>query len=112
MRVLGISGSLRHNSYNTALLRNVGEVLEAEGAHFEIYDGLRNIPPFDEDEEAFPADAVSRLRRGDRGRGRRLLHDSRVQLLDPWRTEERARLGVAPVRDECHAQQTGRRRRR
>jgi chromate reductase, NAD(P)H dehydrogenase (quinone) len=63
MRVLGISGSLRRESYNTALLRNVGEVLEAEGAHFEIYDGLRDIPPFDEDEEAFPAEAVSGLRR-------------------------------------------------
>jgi chromate reductase len=63
MRVLGISGSLRRDSYNTALLRNVGEVLEAEGAHFEIYDGLRDIPPFDEDEEAFPAEAVSGLRR-------------------------------------------------
>jgi len=62
MRVLGISGSLRRDSYNTTLLRNVGEVLEAEGAHFEIYDGLRDIPPFDEDEEAFPADAVSELR--------------------------------------------------
>jgi chromate reductase len=62
MRVLGISGSLRRDSYNTALLRHVGELLEAEGAQFEIYDGLRDIPPFDEDEEPFPAEAVSRLR--------------------------------------------------
>ena len=62
MRVLGISGSLRRDSYNTALLRHVGEMLEAEGAHFEIYDGLRDIPPFDEDEEAFPAEAVTGLR--------------------------------------------------
>jgi chromate reductase len=62
MRVLGISGSLRRDSYNTALLRNVGELLEAEGAHFEIYDGLRDIPPFDEDEETFATDAVSGLR--------------------------------------------------
>jgi chromate reductase len=62
MRVLGISGSLRRDSYNTALLRHVGEVLESEGAQFEIYDGLRDIPPFDEDDEVFPADAVARLR--------------------------------------------------
>ena len=61
MRVLGISGSLRHGSYNTALLRYVGELLEAEGAEFEIYEGLRDIPPFDEDEEAFSPEAVSRL---------------------------------------------------
>ena len=62
MRVLGISGSLRHDSYNTALLRDVGELLVAEGAEFEIYDGLRDVPPFDEDDEAFPDEAVSRLR--------------------------------------------------
>jgi len=63
MRVLGISGSLRRDSYNTALLRHVGDVLEAEGADFEIYDGLRDIPPFDEDEETVPAEAVTGLRR-------------------------------------------------
>ena len=62
MRVLGISGSLRSASYNTALLRQAGDLIEAEGAEFEIYDGLRDIPPFDEDDELFPADAVARLR--------------------------------------------------
>jgi len=62
MRVLGISGSLRRGSYNLALLRYVGELLEAEGAEFEIYEGLRDIPPFDEDEEPFSPEAVSRLR--------------------------------------------------
>ena len=51
MRVLGISGSLRRESYNTALLRHAGELFEAEGAEFEIYDGLRTIPPFDQDDE-------------------------------------------------------------
>jgi chromate reductase len=62
MRVLGISGSLRRDSHNTALLRHAGELFEAQGAEFEIYDGLRDIPPFDEDDELFPADAVARLR--------------------------------------------------
>jgi chromate reductase, NAD(P)H dehydrogenase (quinone) len=62
MRVLGISGSLRRESYNTALLRHAGDLIEAEGAEFEIYDGLRDIPPFDEDDELFPAAAVERLR--------------------------------------------------
>src|SRR6266568_387617 len=32
MRVLGISGSLRRDSYNTALLRHAGDLFEAEGA--------------------------------------------------------------------------------
>jgi chromate reductase, NAD(P)H dehydrogenase (quinone) len=62
MRVLGISGSLRSASYNTALLRHAGHLIEAEGAAFEIYDGLRDIPPFDEDDEMFPAAAVEGLR--------------------------------------------------
>jgi chromate reductase, NAD(P)H dehydrogenase (quinone) len=62
MRVLGISGSLRSASYNTALLRHAGDLIEAEGAAFEIYDGLRDIPPFDEDDEMFPAAGVERLR--------------------------------------------------
>ena len=63
MRVLGISGSLRRDSHNTALLRHVGELFEAEGAEFEIYDGLRDIPPFDEDEDVEPApEAVARIR--------------------------------------------------
>jgi chromate reductase len=63
MRVLGISGSLRRGSYNTALLRHAGELFEAEGTEFELYDGLREIPPFDQDDEANePAEAVARLR--------------------------------------------------
>jgi chromate reductase len=63
MKVLGISGSLRRDSHNTALLRHAGELFKAEGAEFEIYDGLREIPPYDEDEdvEGGPA-AVARLR--------------------------------------------------
>jgi len=63
MRVLGISGSLRRDSYNTALLRHAGQLLEAEGAQFDLYDELRTIPPFDEDDERNPAPApVARLR--------------------------------------------------
>ena len=63
MRVLGISGSLRRNSYNTALLRHAGDLFEAEGAEFEIYDGLRDVPPYDEDCDTERApEAVSRIR--------------------------------------------------
>jgi chromate reductase len=63
MRVLGISGSLRRDSHNTKLLRAAGELLEAEGADFVLYDGLREIPPYDEDDDgdSGPA-AVERLR--------------------------------------------------
>jgi chromate reductase, NAD(P)H dehydrogenase (quinone) len=62
MRVLGISGSLRHGSYNTALLRHAGGLFEAEGAEFEIDDELRAIPPFDEDEELHEPMTVAQLR--------------------------------------------------
>lgn len=63
MRVLGISGSLRRDSHNTALLRHAGELFEAEGAEFEIYDGLRDIPPYDEDDDVEDApEAVAHLR--------------------------------------------------
>jgi chromate reductase len=63
MRVLGISGSLRRDSHNTALLRHAGELFEAEGAEFEIYDGLRDIPPYDEDDDVDGgSEAVARIR--------------------------------------------------
>ena len=51
MRVLGISGSLRRDSHNTKLLRAAGELAEQQGAEFELFDGLKAIPPFDEDDE-------------------------------------------------------------
>jgi chromate reductase len=50
MRVLGISGSLRRGSFNTALLRAAAERLPA-GAELVEYDGLRDVPPYDEDVE-------------------------------------------------------------
>ena len=63
MRVLGISGSLRRESHNTALLRHVGELFESQGVEFEIYDGLRDIPPYDEDDDVENApEAVARIR--------------------------------------------------
>ncbi|MEA2390291.1 MAG: hypothetical protein QOK31_400 [Solirubrobacteraceae bacterium] len=48
MRVLGISGSLRRDSHNTELLRAAATLLPS-GVEFELYEGLRNIPPYDED---------------------------------------------------------------
>src|SRR4029077_17111841 len=63
MRVLGISGSLRHGSFNTALLRHAGELFEAECTEFEIYGGLRDLPAYDEDFDVREAsNAVARIR--------------------------------------------------
>ena len=56
MKILGISGSLRHDSYNTMLLRNVPLELE-------LWDGLKEIPPYDEDDDVEPAPpAVAQMR--------------------------------------------------
>ena len=64
MRVLGISGSLRRDSHNTALLRAAGELVEEQGAEFEVFDGLKAIPPYDEDDDVGSGPlAVARLRR-------------------------------------------------
>ena len=64
MRVLGISGSLRRDSHNTELLRAAATLLPS-GTEFVIYDGLGEIPPFDEDVEKHEGNApesVGRLR--------------------------------------------------
>jgi NADPH-dependent FMN reductase len=55
MRVLGISGSLRRDSYNTALLRHAGALFEAAGAEFEIYHELRDIPQYAARQAWWPA---------------------------------------------------------
>ncbi len=63
MTILGVSGSLRRGSYNTKLLANAGELLAAGGAELVVYDGLKDVPPYDEDDDTDEAPAaVSRLR--------------------------------------------------
>jgi chromate reductase, NAD(P)H dehydrogenase (quinone) len=50
MRILAISGSLRADSHNTRLLREIAE-RAPEGVEIEIWDGLRSIPPYDGDDD-------------------------------------------------------------
>jgi chromate reductase len=50
MRVLGISGSLRRDSYNSALLRAAAKRLPA-GVELVEFERLREIPPYDTDVE-------------------------------------------------------------
>jgi chromate reductase len=67
MRVLGISGSLRRDSLNSALLRAAAERLAA-GAELVEFEGLREIPPYDADLEAVTTpEAVRELREAIRG---------------------------------------------
>jgi chromate reductase len=63
VRLLGISGSLRRDSHNTKLLRAAGELVEQRGADFELFDRLKAIPPYDEDDDIRPGPAaVAQLR--------------------------------------------------
>jgi chromate reductase len=62
MRVLAISGSLRAASHNTALLRAAAE-RAPEGVEVELWDGLASLPPFNEDHETDPPEAVAAMRR-------------------------------------------------
>lgn len=48
VKVLAISGSLRKGSYNTLALKAAQE-LAPEGMEITIYDGMRDIPLYDDD---------------------------------------------------------------
>ena len=48
MKILAISGSLRSESYNTALARAAVE-LAPEGVVVDLYDDLALLPPYDQD---------------------------------------------------------------
>lgn len=50
MVVLGLSGSLRRDSYNRRLLEAAAAGLP-RGVTFEVYEGLANVPPYNEDVE-------------------------------------------------------------
>ena len=48
MKVIGLSGSLRAGSHNAKLLRAAVDLLPPE-ADLTLYEGLKSIPPFDEE---------------------------------------------------------------
>jgi chromate reductase, NAD(P)H dehydrogenase (quinone) len=62
VRILGISGSLRRGSHNTGLLRAAADSVPP-GVELEVFEGIRDLPPYDADldnELAHPE--VARLR--------------------------------------------------
>jgi chromate reductase, NAD(P)H dehydrogenase (quinone) len=62
MKVLAISGSLRRDSYNTKLLRAAEELLPPN-VDFVLYQGVKEVPPYDEEDDVQPAPmAVAALR--------------------------------------------------
>lgn len=62
MTILGISGSLRRDSYNTKLLRTAAELF-GDDAELVIWEGLKAVPPYDADDDTPSASAaVAELR--------------------------------------------------
>ena len=61
MKLLGIAGSLRAGSYNRRLLQLAADNLP-DGVDYAVWDGLRDLPAFDEDEENTSSFAVAAFR--------------------------------------------------
>jgi len=62
MRILAVSGSLREASFNTSLLRAAVEAAP-EGVELELWEGLGELPLYDEDlDVADVPESVRRLR--------------------------------------------------
>ena len=63
MRILAVSGSLREASFNTSLLRAAVEAAP-EGVELELWEGLGELPLYDEDldDAADVPESVRRLR--------------------------------------------------
>ena len=61
MTVLGIAGSLRAGSHNAQLLRLAAEELP-EGVELEVFQGLAEIPAYDQDLEDLAPEAVDELK--------------------------------------------------
>jgi chromate reductase, NAD(P)H dehydrogenase (quinone) len=57
MRILAISGSLRRDSHNTLLLRAASELLGPDD-ELVFWGGLRDMPPYDQDDDDEPAPAA------------------------------------------------------
>jgi chromate reductase, NAD(P)H dehydrogenase (quinone) len=55
-RILGISGSLRRDSHNTSLLRAAAKAAGPD-VELELYDSLKQVPPYDEDDDVYPRPA-------------------------------------------------------
>ena len=62
MKVLAVSGSLRAGSHNTSLLRSAADAAP-EGVEVELWEGVGDLPVYDQDLEGSDLpDAVLRLR--------------------------------------------------
>lgn len=63
MKILAVSGSLRADSYNTALLR-AAAAAAPEAVEIELWEGIGELPVYDQDLEDDVPESVRRLRDG------------------------------------------------
>jgi chromate reductase, NAD(P)H dehydrogenase (quinone) len=61
MTILGLAGSLRAGSLNAQLLRLAAEELP-DGVELELFDGLGDIPAYDQDLDDLVPDSVAELK--------------------------------------------------
>jgi chromate reductase len=61
MRILAVSGSMRADSHNTGLLRAAVDAAP-EGVEVELWEGIGDLPIYDQDLEHDPPESVRRLR--------------------------------------------------
>jgi chromate reductase, NAD(P)H dehydrogenase (quinone) len=61
VKVVAISGSTRRQSFNTRLLRTAAEVA-SDDVELVLWEGLKELPHYDEDDDATPHPAVDALR--------------------------------------------------
>ena len=106
MRLLGISGSLRGDSFNAAAAA-AGLEHVPDGWSPSTYDGLPPHPAVRRGCRGARPGGRGRVPRGHRGGRRGPVLDAGVQLVHPGAAQERARLGVAAVRDQPAAQPPG-----
>lgn len=66
IRVLALVGSIRAGSYNRMLLRATADAL-GDRVELDVFDELKGIPSFDEDDETNLPTSVERLRERFRG---------------------------------------------
>src|SRR5690349_19896233 len=96
IRILGIAGSLRRQSYNRAALRAATQLVPQD-ASLEVFE-LDGIPGFNQDEEKNPPSESGRTETPRSRYPRHLDRDAGIQLFGSRRAQERDRLGFEAVR--------------